>query len=454
MKDARTLNGKMRVGVSLVKQLSSTFYSKTRMTFDELISNSRDSMATRVKIDISDAYITIEDDGDGMSPDELIKFFHISYTEKLEQFLQRRGRGTRKMIGKFGIGKLSLYQICRRFSISSVKDGIESSTEFDFDDLEKHKFIDEINLAVRSSPTSEKNGTMIRLEELKTVPNPLTLRRELSRSIPLDPDFRLFVNGIEVVKELLHGKEFPIDDEVKDDRGRSLGRVWGKFIYTDRPLKMSEFGIYVRVGGRVVNDNPRIIELINTFAANVAARRLFGDINADFLENSIQTNRSGFLIDDDKYVAFLKWLKSAVNANNLKYLNWFKQENRKAEKEYTLIQASRINRTPETSQRVAEAAETPPGKESIELGGKNYTLELLSLGPEAGEFFIDATKGSIIINDRHPMYLESRRADALDLHLKRTLAFAAAIAASRNLEEFQKKYEEFLRNLLEERFRM
>ena len=47
----------IRVGVNLLKQLSTSFYSNSRMIFDELVTNARDAMANVVEISINEESI-------------------------------------------------------------------------------------------------------------------------------------------------------------------------------------------------------------------------------------------------------------------------------------------------------------------------------------------------------------------------------------------------------------
>src|SRR3989338_6983503 len=118
---------KIRVGVSLIKQLSETFYPSVNAVFGELISNASDAFAKTVRVTLSNEDIVIEDDGTGMSPEELTKFFHISASRKDSGMIKQFKGIKRSIIGRFGIGKLSMYRICKRFEITTWKDGIESN---------------------------------------------------------------------------------------------------------------------------------------------------------------------------------------------------------------------------------------------------------------------------------------------------------------------------------------
>src|SRR3989338_6592464 len=82
IKFAQKMERKIKVGTDLIRQLSTTFYPHTRMIFDEIISNSLDAMSSVVKLDIQTDTITFEDNGEGMTRDQLVKFFYIAHTEK------------------------------------------------------------------------------------------------------------------------------------------------------------------------------------------------------------------------------------------------------------------------------------------------------------------------------------------------------------------------------------
>lgn len=187
---------RIRVGTALIKQLSTSFYPNPRMVFDELVSNARDAMATLVKIRINDSQITIQDNGEGMDREALIKFFYISHSDKPEAPVKTMGDIKREIIGRFGIGKLSLYQICSWFKIESWKDGTISESTFDFRKFEKNEFIDDFRLDVVSYPTKlEGSGTRITLCGLKQAVSAKLLKKGLMRTMPLADDFQVELTG-------------------------------------------------------------------------------------------------------------------------------------------------------------------------------------------------------------------------------------------------------------------
>ena len=316
--------GSLRIGVSLIRQLSTTFYLNSRMIFDELISNARDAFATKVEIKINDDTIEISDNGEGMSQEELVRFFYISHTAKNTGELKTKGQIKRYIIGKFGIGKLAMFQLCEWFEIKSWKGGIESSAKFSFRAIEEKTFLDEVMLNVKVTPLEErKTGTKIIMHDLKKKTLISTLTDGLSKTMPLDPAFEIYINGVKLESERKrNGKFFPInEDNAKgiDSNGNSvnLGKIDGFIIYTKKNIRESS-GVYVRVFGRRVNDNPRILDLAVLTSGRQFRDRTYCELNVNELNNALLTSRSGFIEDNPKYEAFLAWLRKLLNKYNVK----------------------------------------------------------------------------------------------------------------------------------------
>ena len=144
-----TPNKSMRVGTALIKQLSETFYPKINSIFREMIVNSRDAGATKVEINLSKDNVEVIDNGKGMDEAGLMKYFYISHSTKKENpFIKVKGVN-RQIVGKFGIGKLSMHQLGNQIFIETWKDGMKYYASFNFKEVLKKEFIDEINLDVR-----------------------------------------------------------------------------------------------------------------------------------------------------------------------------------------------------------------------------------------------------------------------------------------------------------------
>lgn len=451
-------HGPMRVGVSLIKQLSTAFYADIANVFDELVSNAYDAGATHVKIVIKPHEISLEDDGIGMSSEELMRFFYISHTDKLDAKKYRHlGHLKRAIIGRFGIGKLSMYRLCRKFTITTWKDGVVSTSEFNFEDLEKLAFIDELNLSVRKAPVVqhgvEKHGTLLTLQDLKKKMNATVIRRHLSKTMPLKPDFKLTVNGIECAPEKLEGVMYNIEDELP-----GFGPVNGFLIYTHEPLHERDAGVYVRVAGRVVNHNPRIIELGHLRSALSLSRKTYMELNADWLYDAIKSDRTGFLTDNPKYIRLLDWLTPTLNKYNgieMKRRGEEKEANEDGAVTHALRHRFSVMRTQEESSasphsasvKVRDVEEEPEGMVRVDFQGKKFRIITIS-GSSTGQVW-SISKDLILVNLSHPLATEARRRGCLDFHVLNIAIQAISRESSSTLEEEKINYEVLARQVCE-----
>jgi len=305
--------GKIKVGVALIKQLSETFYPNISSVFGELVSNASDAFAKSVRIELSKDKIIVEDDGIGMSSEELTKFFYISVSRKDSGVLKQFKGIKRRIIGKFGIGKLSMYRLCKGFEIISWKEGVESRAELDFDKFEKKEFIEDFNLEVEDEKTNiKKIGTLIRMTGLKENINNwfvTLLRRSLSKSMPLKPNFKIIVNGLELEPVKKNGFMIEINENIP-----ILGEIKGQIIISDSNIG-EDAGIYIRVFNRVVNEsNPHPLDVGVLTHGLSYVNKLYADLNVDSLNEAIMANRSSFIEDNSKYKLFKEWLKKYLNS--------------------------------------------------------------------------------------------------------------------------------------------
>ncbi len=130
-------SGKIKVADITLFQLSRGLYRSTACAFKELVNNSFDAYATEVRIYTNFPgfdFISCVDNGKGMSLEEFKGYFD---EEGVGTCLKRKGgeRYTegkgfkRPIIGKLGIGMMSIGQICHSFEIEShyVRDGKPSA---------------------------------------------------------------------------------------------------------------------------------------------------------------------------------------------------------------------------------------------------------------------------------------------------------------------------------------
>lgn len=133
----------IEIGARLLEQFSGLLYSSPQKAFEELISNGWDAGASRVDVrippDLSlpDATLTVLDNGSSMDEAGLKQLWHIAFSPKRDMPVQNG----RKIIGKFGIGKLATYALADKLTyICKAADGVIRRVTMDFGQLDQeHK---------------------------------------------------------------------------------------------------------------------------------------------------------------------------------------------------------------------------------------------------------------------------------------------------------------------------
>lgn len=211
-------NYEMSISINVLNHLGINLYSNTPAVLSEIVANAWDADAENVNIDIepSQGIITIEDDGEGMSVlDCNNHFLKIGYDRR------KAGRSTtqkhaRHVMGRKGIGKLSLFAIADVIEIHSVKiekDGKKSKSGFIMDAKKIREAIDKEASAkdgtiFRPEPVNIdrinlNRGTRIILRDLKRDISALAthLRKRLARRFSVigeEWEFRVFVDKKEI----------------------------------------------------------------------------------------------------------------------------------------------------------------------------------------------------------------------------------------------------------------
>jgi len=475
----------LRVGVKLLQQLSSTFYINTRMVFDELISNARDAFATEVRITIEKDKIVLEDNGEGMDDKQLVKFFYISHTGKKTGEEITKGSITRNIIGKFGVGKLAMYQICDWFEIESWKRGVKASSKFDFSEIEKKEFIDEIELNVQKSNSKEKvSGTRITMHKIRKRVIVNVITAGLSKTMPLTSDFSIYVNNTKLEAERRQqGYTYDIDEkdvkvalEIKDEKNEverieavELGDIRGTLLYTKKRIR-DYSGIYVRVFGRLVNENPRtIIDLGRLTSSKQFVERTHFEVEVNSLNDALLTSRSGFLQENNRYLAFKQWAFSTLNKYNRLEAKRYKEETEK-EQRHALVNLVvprvklRLSETFKDKKKFAKAINQiePIEKlipkeydsdehESLEILGEMIVIEVGRLGVASDECVIgNWSRGiRIIVNEDHPLFFEAKRGSFLQYHAFKAILITIACNFASTLREVKTLYNKLIADKLE-----
>ena len=153
-----------------IDHLGVKLYSTIPPMLAELISNAWDADAHNVWINLENGAnkrITVIDDGSGMSFDELNdKFLKIGRNRRLDMNADKTDSG-RLVLGKKGLGKLSMFGIGKQITVTSIKDGLKTSFLMDYEKIkESNAGSYEPTVICQEIVTEESNGTSIIIDSI------------------------------------------------------------------------------------------------------------------------------------------------------------------------------------------------------------------------------------------------------------------------------------------------
>ena len=356
---ADTNKYEMTLSLNVLRHLGFGLYSNIAAVLSEVVANAWDADAKNVSISLAakgtnDAHVTIEDDGHGMTVDDANdKYLTVGYerrkSERHSPVLER------PVMGRKGIGKLSLFSIARTVEVHTVKDGVKHGFVMDSDQIEaiitdgrEAEYNPE---AIDPDDIDIQNGTRITLTNMKRqlqwTGKPL--RRRLARRFSI-------IGALHNFNAVLDGEPITIEDreyqdkvqylwtfgdaglrcrdaarnlEQHDERDNNIddsGYVIDGWIATafksgqlkDPDTKESLNNLVIMVRGKLAQE-----DILEEFGeGGLYTKYLFGEIHADFLdlddEDDIATTSRQRLIEEDpRYRALknklndeLKWIEN------------------------------------------------------------------------------------------------------------------------------------------------
>ena len=280
--------------------------------FMELIANAHDADAKLLTIhyDAEKKYSRLDDDGYGMTPEEVENaFIKIGDSPKLQNNITPLGR---RVIGRIGIGSILLTSLSKRYTVVTRKNGYETTiTEIVNGPLSPDDIlpgnIKEIN--------PKRHGTTLELFDMNIDESVNFSLEELIDKIrwelEVPPDMKILVNGRDPGQKLIErARKFLVDKE-----GKYMGYVNGAIYYTTKPSKRA--GIHVYVNRRRVGNPKSLVDLSKISMSLV--NRVIGIIHAndlDFkhetLDGAILFDRSRFRDDDLGYMELRRLMIKAL----------------------------------------------------------------------------------------------------------------------------------------------
>lgn len=386
----------VKISYRIIELFSAGLYSSPNKAFEELVCNSYDAFASEVSIfipsdlTISDAYIWICDNGEGLDQKELKDLWRIGESVKKNNLERDRKR---LQIGQFGIGKLATYILARKLTYISKKNERYLIATMNYDLIEgdvESLIIEEREITQEEAlrllePYIYKNGekmvsfemfganaketwTMSLLTGLRAKASELSMGRLkwiLKTALPLNPGFKLFLNNEKIesskirnpiLKEWIIGKDdqtaIALDCAEPHEDGK---RFWVDFEYlknVDGYITLFEdslvegksatlgrsHGIFLSIRGRLINLDDPLLGM-EAFSHGVFNRTRIV-INADELNDNLTSTREA-VKDSKPYQQLKEYIKKKFN-NEVKkfYFDYETKTDKEKSVSYRLAQTS------------------------------------------------------------------------------------------------------------------
>ena len=365
-------NFKFEVDLNVINHLGVGLYSSTPAALTELVANAWDAEANNVWITIDDNNdtIVIEDDGHGMCVKDIReKFLHVGYSRRIASSSNMSATGKRKVMGRKGIGKLSMFALSEFVRVTSQTNGGELlAFEVDVPELKKNLENRKAIVLDEFTPTPLKNGKGTRIELTKVFKTlnrtESFLRTRLARRFSiLGPayDFQVYLQGSEITEadrniydkvqflwafdqgtmdrlsklmpNIATTKEEPIEKCAKilpasvtlPDGSRVSVKGYVASVFKPRDLGSKEDSanaLSIFANGRVFAED--ILGGLNS--AKYYQSYLVGEIHADFLDEDdtdrATASREAIKKDDPKYKALLGFAISTLEGIGDEWDDW------------------------------------------------------------------------------------------------------------------------------------
>jgi hypothetical protein len=396
-KDATIISPKfeMTVDLNVLEHLGINLYSNIAAVLTEAVANAWDADASHVaiRVDPLGDWIEIEDDGVGMSVEDLNdKYLRVGYRRRDED--AKHGRRTvkgRTVMGRKGLGKLSLFSIADVIEVQSAKEGQADGFRMGVAGIREAAHD---KRAYHPEPLPQEqlvlaSGTKIVLREIKRQrlgPGVKALRKRLSRrfsiigeaygfSILIDEQPVTVADRADLAKTqfmwTFEGTSVDssttahaLEREELPSRFDSWEAAWrvGGWIGTARFPKDLDSedagnlnGLVVFARGRLFHEN--VLDKLND--GRLFTKYLTGQIEADFLDQDDQpdiatSDRQRVQEDDPRYTQLIAFLRSRLNDVEKRWNEWRLKHEVKKAKEASPKLAEWIDGLPPGFKKTAE----------------------------------------------------------------------------------------------------
>lgn len=341
---------RMTLSLNVLNHLGLNLYSNVPAVLAEVVANSWDADAKNVEITFGTDFVEVFDDGIGLGrsvEDINERYLTVGY--------ERRAQGEaitpelgRPVMGRKGIGKLSLFSIAQTVDVHSARDGQLHSFRMDLESIREQitkgdGLYEPAEIMPHDHMRQIERGTLIHITDFKRrwVHNDSWLKKRLARRfsvIGAEYDFRVRINGTEITvadRDYFHrlqyiwtygdhGQQFErqaanaVRQHKRTGSIPGTGDVWGWVGTVDKSGALKDDGesinkITILMRGKLAQE-----DILSEFGeSGVYSHFLIGEINADFLDadeadDAATSNRQRLLEDDPRYVALKKFIQDEL----------------------------------------------------------------------------------------------------------------------------------------------
>jgi hypothetical protein len=353
----------MTVDLNVLDHLGINLYSNIAAVLTEAVANAWDADASVVEITVDAELdrIVIADDGVGMTEEELNgKYLRVGYRRRKED--AETGKETakgRSVMGRKGLGKLSLFSIADQIQVQSAKSGVAHGFWISVDGIrkaveEKRPYFPE---PVPKNQLTVTKGTTITLSHVKRKrlgQGVSALRKRLARRFSVlgqTHAFEIRINGANLDMSdrgdlaraqflwLFDGTSIEasstshvLEKEFLPNREASWPIAWlihGWIGTARKPKELDDEeagnlnGIVVHARGRLFHEN--VLDRLND--GRLYTKYITGQIEADFLDSDIDpdiatSDRQRVQEDDERYVALMAFLRARMDDVEARWNEW------------------------------------------------------------------------------------------------------------------------------------
>ena len=387
---------RMTVDLNVLDHLGINLYSNIAAVLTEAVANAWDADAENVeiRIDPNAEWIEIVDDGVGMTINDMNeKYLRVGYRRREED--TEHGKLTakgRQVMGRKGLGKLSLFSIAKLIDVQSAKDGQSHGLRMSVDGI--HESVEKKEPFYRPDPLSADEatvtkGTKIVLREIKRQRlgrGAAALRKRLARRFSIIGElhgFKITIDGQPVttddrgdlpiaqflwtfgdfepdpssIPEVLEQEQLPHRFDGWDENWSVDG--WIGTARLPKQLDSEDAGnlngIVVFARGRLFHEN--ILDKVND--GRLYTKYLTGQIEADFLDEDDEpdiatSDRQRVQEDDPRYGQLLSFLRSRLTQVEKRWTEWRRKHEVDKAKEASPALAEWFDTLPEGFRKSAE----------------------------------------------------------------------------------------------------